>query len=195
MKKLLIIAIAFFFISSTTNAQGGFRLGIKGGANLNMISGVSFTDGYDLAYHLGGFAEIDFNKKIGIQPEVLFNQSTTTTESGYNSIYQNLITPNQNITLNYLSIPILLRWNLGELITLNAGPQFGILLNKDEHLLQSGAAAFSSGDFSMVGGLQINLKTLRVYGRYNIGMKNINDYDQKDKWTNQQIQIGVGLKL
>jgi hypothetical protein len=195
MKKVIIASLALFCITVSSYAQGGFRLGIKGGANMNKISGVSFEDGYDLAYHLGGFAEIDFTKKIGIQPEVLFNQSTSTTASGYNSIYQNLIIPNQNITLNYLSIPILLRWNVGELITLNAGPQFGILLNKDEHLLQSGQSAFTDGDFSMVAGLQFNLKTLRIYGRYNIGMKNINDYDQKDKWTNQQIQLGVGLKL
>jgi len=47
----------------------------------------------------------------------------------------------------------------------------------------------------MVGGLQFNLKLLRVYGRYNIGMKNINQIDQKDKWTSQQIQVGVGLRL
>ena len=47
----------------------------------------------------------------------------------------------------------------------------------------------------MVAGLQINLKTIRLYGRYNIGLKNINQIDQQDKWTSQQIQLGVGLRL
>jgi hypothetical protein len=81
------------------------------------------------------------------------------------------------------------------MFSLVAGPQFGILINKNDNLLQNGQSAFASGDFGMVGGLQVNLKVLRIYGRYNIGLKNINDIGQKDKWTNQQIQLGIGLRL
>lgn len=99
------------------------------------------------------------------------------------------------VTLNYLSIPILLRYSVTKLVTLNLGPQFGILMSQDQTLLKNGTRAFADGDFSMVGGLQFNLKLLRFYGRYNIGMKNINQIDQKDKWTSQQIQVGVGLRL
>jgi hypothetical protein len=51
------------------------------------------------------------------------------------------------------------------------------------------------GDFAMVLGGQINLSVLRIYGRYNIGLQNINDIDSKDKWTNQQIQLGLGLRF
>jgi hypothetical protein len=36
---------------------------------------------------------------------------------------------------------------------------------------------------------------LRVYARYNIGLTNINNIDDRDKWTSQQIQVGLGLKL
>jgi hypothetical protein len=61
--------------------------------------------------------------------------------------------------------------------------------------LQNGKSAFKSGDFAMVAGAQVNLKMLRIYGRYNIGLQNINDIDQKDKWTNQQIQLGLGVRL
>ena len=81
------------------------------------------------------------------------------------------------------------------MFSLVAGPQFGILINKNDNLLQNGQSAFTNGDFGMVGGLQVNLKVLRIYGRYNIGLKNINDIGQQDKWTNQQIQLGVGLRL
>jgi len=47
----------------------------------------------------------------------------------------------------------------------------------------------------MVLGAQVNLKVLRVYGRYNIGLQNINDFSDQQKWTNQQVQLGVGLKF
>lgn len=197
MKHLFLALIAITSISIGANAQSGFRLGVKGGANLNQVEGASFNDGFAFSYHLGGFAEIDFSKKLGIQPEVLWNQSKTTYGTGLSNVYQPLLNPtaSKDITLNYLSIPILLRYNIGNMLTLNAGPQFGILLNKDKNLLQNGEQAFTNGDFGMVAGLQVNLKTLRLYGRYNIGLKNINDIDQKDKWTNQQIQLGVGLRL
>lgn len=198
MKKLLLASFAMFAIAVAVNAQGGFRLGIKGGLNLNQIQGVSFNDGFNYGYHLGGFAEIDFTKKIGIQPEVLWNQSNSQMSGQFATLYPSITNPNtlnQDVVLNYLSIPILLRYNLGSMFSIVAGPQFGILTNKNQNILQNGQKAFSDGDFSMVAGLQVNLKALRLYGRYNVGMKNINQIDQKDKWTSQQIQLGVGLRL
>lgn len=197
MKKLLLASFAILLISIAANAQGGFRLGIKGGLNMNQINGQSFDNGFTYGYHLGGFAEMDFTHKFGIQPEVLFNQTNTKVASGFATLNQVVTNPNMsdNVTLNYLSIPLLFRYNVGGMFTLLMGPQFGILINKNDNILLNGQSAFTKGDFGMVGGLQVNLKVLRLYGRYNIGLKDINDIGQKDKWTNQQIQLGVGIRL
>lgn len=196
MKRLLLAFTAIIVFTAASYAQGGIRLGVKVGTNLNKIQGQSFKDGFDLSYHAGGFAEIDFNKKWGIQPEVLFNQ-TSGRRSNFNTLYTSVANPNgsEKIKLNYLSIPVLLRYNIGSILSLNAGPQFGILLSEDKTFLQSGQSAFKNGDFSMVAGAQLNFKFLRVYGRYNIGLQNINDIDNKEKWTNQQIQLGLGLRF
>jgi hypothetical protein len=87
----VILFLAFLVIGTTTlHAQAGFRFGIKAGANGDKISGQTFKEGYNLSYHLGGFAEIDLTKKIGIQPELLWSQSTTTKASGLPAIYQTL---------------------------------------------------------------------------------------------------------
>jgi hypothetical protein len=198
MKKILLASLAIIAMTVIVNAQGGFRMGIKGGLNLNQIEGVSFNNGFNYGYHLGGFAEIDFSKKFGIQPELLWNQSNTQVSAEFATLYPTLTNPNtlnQEVVLNYLSIPLLLRYNLGGMFSIVAGPQFGLLMNKNQNLLQNGQKAFSDGDFSMVAGLQVNLKAFRLYGRYNVGMKNINQIDQQDKWTSQQIQLGVGLRL
>ncbi|MBL7760207.1 MAG: porin family protein [Sediminibacterium sp.] len=192
MRKLLLTLLSFTVIGITANAQGGFRLGVKAGANMNKISGQSFKDGYDLSYHVGAFAEIDITKTIGIQPEVLWNQTTTKRANSFDAIYASLP---QDVKLQYLAIPVLLRINVTNLITLNAGPQFGILMNKDDNLITNGQAAFKSGDFSLVAGAQLNLTALRIYGRYNIGLQNVNDVTSQEKWKNQQIQLGVGLRF
>jgi hypothetical protein len=84
---------------------------------------------------------------------------------------------------------------VSKLLTLNVGPQYGILIDKNETLLKNGQQAFKNGDFSMVGGVSLNLNPVRIYGRYNIGLSNINDIDDKDSWRSQQIQLGIGLKL
>jgi hypothetical protein len=196
MKRVIFLLMVATTVTTLASAQG-FRAGIKAGANMNKVSGQSFKDGFDLSYHVGGFAEIDFNKKWGIQPELLWSQSRTTRSSGFNAIYSGILNPNsdQDIRLDYLAIPILLRYNVGSMLSLNAGPQFGILINQNDNLLQNGQKAFKNGDFAMVFGGQLNFDFVRIYGRYNIGLQNINDIDNKDKWTNQQIQLGIGLRF
>lgn len=193
MKKILFSSLTILVFVFTTQAQG-FKAGIKFGANGTKIDGQSFQDGYKLSYQAGVFAEIDFNKKVGIQPEVLFGQTSSRTVSGLGAVTSNL-TSDQDVNLNYLSIPILLRYNIGKLVTLNLGPQFSILLNKDNTMFQNGKQAFKSGDFAMVGGVQLNFSFLRVYGRYNVGLTNLNDVSDQEKWKSQQLQLGIGLKL
>jgi len=193
MKKILFIVACFACFCATGNAQD-FHLGAKGGVNLSKIEGQAFKDGFNAGFHLGGFAEIDISKTFGVQPEVLFNQTNTTVASDATDIY-NMALNGQKKTLNYLSIPVLLRINFTKLLTINLGPQYSILMNKHETILQNGVDAFKSGDFAAVVGAQVNLGSLKVYGRYNIGLSNINDIDNKDKWKNQQIQLGLGFRL
>lgn len=192
--KLFLPIIAALLISSASFGQ--FHIGIKGGANVTKVEGKSFKDEFRYGYHLGGFAEIGFRGKLGIQPEVLFNQYNTTLDSNYKELYENAFNSGQNVKLNYLSIPILVNYKLlGNFLTLQAGPQFGVLLDNSRTLLQNGGDAFKKGDFSMVGGVQMKLAMLRVSGRYTVGLNNISDLGNSDKWKNQGFQLSVGLAL
>lgn len=47
----------------------------------------------------------------------------------------------------------------------------------------------------MLAGLQLNLSSFRIYGRYNIGLTNLSDIGNAESWKYQQIQLGVGLKV
>ena len=194
--KLFLSLLAALFFSQAMMAQ--FHIGIKGGANVSKIEGKSFKDEFRYGYHLGGFAEIGLGGKFGIQPEVLFNQYSTTVDSSYKTLYQNVFNPayQSNVKLNYLSIPVLLSYKvLGNLLVLQAGPQFGVLLDNNKTLLQNGGTAFKSGDFSMVGGAQVKIAAFRFSGRYVVGLNNLNDIDDRDKWKNEGFQLSVGLAL
>ena len=193
MKKIIA---ATAIILATFQAQSQkIAIGIKAGANLTKVTGKAFKEEFDLGYHAGAFAEIELNKSWGIQPEVLFNQVNTNRASGIDSIFNNWQENTSSIQLNYLTIPILLRVNINSLISLNFGPQFGILLNKNESLWSNGKTAIKSGDLSAVGGVTFSLRSLRVFGRYVIGLNNINDIPNSDEWKSQQIQLGVGFKF
>lgn len=192
MKTKLLTLVITTFIFSAAHSQG-FHLGIKGGANINKLTGKSFRDEFSFGYHLGGFAEIGLRNKFSIQPEVVFNQINQDTASKFSQVYKldNL----SKVKLNYLSIPILLNYKLSNFISVQAGPQFGILMDQNAKLVQNGKDAFKKGDFSMLGGVQLKFSSVRIYGRYALGLSNLNDIDNSDKWKSQSFQVGVGLAI
>ena len=191
-RKILSLAIILSLGSSAIFAQS-LHLGIKGGADINKLTGKSFKDQFSFGYHVGGFAEIGLTSRFGIQPEVLFSQVNVDTSNNFSSVYD--FNNTKQIKLQYLKIPLLFNYKPNNFVALQLGPQYGIILNKNSTLLENGKNAFKSGDFSMVGGLQLEISKIRIYGRYAVGLSNINDIDNQEKWKNQTIQIGVGLTL
>jgi hypothetical protein len=193
--KLAIMVIALLTMQA---ASAQFRLGVKAGANLVKVEGKSFKDEFRYNYHAGGFAEIGLtrNGKLTLQPEVLFNQYSTTLDSNFKSVYENVLSSEQtHVKLNYLTIPILLNYRLIGPLYLQAGPAFSILMDQDKNFLQNGGDAFKKGDFSMIGGAQVRIAKIYLSGRYVVGLANINDIDNKEKWKSQALQLSVGLSL
>ncbi len=194
MKTKLLSLFTALLISQAMMAQ--FHLGIKGGANITKVDGKSFKDEFRYGYSLGGFMEIRMGNKFVLQPEVLFNQYSTRLDSNYKNIYHDVFDGNSNIKLNYISIPILINYKLiGSFLSLQAGPQFGILIDQNRTLLQNGGDAFKKGDLSLLGGVQFKVGPMRINGRYAVGLNNISDIADNDKWKNQGFQVSVGLAL
>ena len=194
MKTKLLALSAFLFISAGAMAQ--FHLGVKGGANITKVDGKSFKDEFRYGYALGGFMEIRMGNHFVLQPEVLWNQYATRVDSNYQHVYQDVFNGNTNVKLNYLSIPLVLNYKLiGSFLSLQAGPQVGILIDKHRTVLQNGGDAFKSGDFSMLAGVQFKIMNIRINGRYAIGLNNISDLPDEGKWKNQGFQVSVGLAL
>jgi hypothetical protein len=191
MKTKLLILAMLVFTGSAGFAQ--FSLGIKAGANLGKIEGQPFKNEFALTYHAGAFATIKLSKKWAIQPEVLFNQINSDTTANFSDVFK--VKNISHLQLKYLSIPLLLNYNLNKIIALQAGPQFGVLMNQNDNLLQNGKNAFNSGNFSLVGGVQLKLLKLRIYGRYVGGVTNINHFGNSGTWKPTSVQLGIGVAL
>lgn len=193
--KLLVPLAAFLFFSLAGMAQHVpvFQLGVKGGVNITKIDGQSFSDEFNYGYHAGAFATIKITNHIQIQPEVLFNQFNTKVDTAFSNVLnvKNL----KDVKLNYLSIPLLLNITPVKFISFQVGPQFGVLLDKHKNLFENGKDAFSGGDLSMLAGVQLNFAGLRLSGRYMVGLANINDVSNSDKWKNQGFQVSLGFRI
>src|SRR3954453_16662108 len=114
MKTKFSVLIVCVLLAQASMAQ--FHIGVKGDANIAKIDGIAFKDEFRYGYHLGGFAEIGLGKKWALQPEVLFSQYSTTVDSSFKNIYQNVnFSELGDIKLNYLSIPLLLNYKVGSL--------------------------------------------------------------------------------
>ena len=197
LKMLPILAILMVTISTSYAQQlPFFELGFKGGTNITKVDGVSFKDEYKYGYSAGAFALLKVGKKWQVQPEVLFNQYASKTAANFDDMNpfghgNNL----KDVRLNYVSIPLLLDYSPTRFFTLQAGPQYGILIDKNVNLVQNGKNAFKNGDFSMLGGIQLNIANFKIGGRYFVGLNNINDLDNKNKWKNQGFQLSLGLRI
>jgi hypothetical protein len=191
--KLVFLTLALLLtIAGGIKAQG-INFGIKGGANMYKIDGRSFNDEFNFAYNVGAYAEINFTKNWGVQPELLWNQTNFRTSDQFENIVPEGFNDIKG-SLNYLTIPLLLSYRPTKIISFQAGPQFGILVNQTS-IVDSAKAAFKHGDFSLVGGVQLNLGAIKLGARYFIGLNNISNVTTVEEWKNQGAQLYVGFRI
>src|SRR5260221_2630382 len=117
MKKAGFLVFSIFLLSFSQGWAQGFHLVGKIGTNISQITGRSFDQGFQWGFSAGVFAELNFTDKWGIQPEVLFNQTQTQTASNFNEVYDQGIN-SRSVSLNYLSIPILLSYKIITLLSI-----------------------------------------------------------------------------
>ena len=192
-KSIVLSLLLLTFAVIQSRAQG-VHLGVKGGANIFKVDGQGYDQGFQFGYNVGAFAEINFPGAWGIQPELLWNQTNYHTGTSFHDVVPDGVNDVKG-KLNYLSIPLLLSFRPVKIISFQAGPQFGILLNQDKNLLQNGQEAFRKGDISLVGGVQLNLANIVVGGRWVGGLRNINAITTDNTWKNQGFQVYAGFRF
>lgn len=191
MKKLLLTS--FVMVLALYSFAQGISGGVKAGMNL---SNQKYTaDGFSLdtkakpGLHAGIFAVIMINEKMGIQPEALYSmQGARWDYAGDDS----------KLKFAYISVPVLFRYNITDMISVHAGPQFGILASakyEDEDGDETDIKDDSKGmDFGAAMGGEFELPNGIGFGaRYVIGLSNIaeDDPDIDESIKNRVFQIYV----
>lgn len=207
MKRIIFISLTFLSLSAFSQKrfdpyrdhENFFRIGAKAGVNINKINGQAYKDGFNYNYLLGGFMQFNFSRTFGIQPEVNFVQSSSEFTNSASDVYDDIFRngSQRKAKLDYLKVPILLNVNIGpsKRVKLQLGPQFSGLLSERVDSLQNGGNIFKKSDFAAVGGLWIQIPFVNLGARYEIGLRNLNDIDNQQKWNSQAFTVFVGFTL
>lgn len=180
-----------------TDSEKFFRFGAKAGVNANKISGKSYKEGFNYNYQLGGFLQINFSNRFGIQPEVNFVQTSADFSQDASEVYDDLFRDGSQKTakLNYLEVPLLLNINIGpsKKVKLQLGPAYGGLIKQTIDSLKNNGDIYKNGEWSGIGGLWLQLPFINLGARYKIGFSNINAIDNRQTWKSQSIQLFIGV--
>lgn len=195
MKKSLFLSVLLFSIISLVSAQE-FEFGGKAGTDLEKLNGAKFAEGFAFGYHAGVYAVVPVSKKWSLQPELYYSSATANKADNISAVYSGLnLDSIKRINFSFINVPILLTYKNGKSFAIQAGPKYSILSSSNLTVLNNAKNALSNGDFSLVGGVQIYFKRLRLYGRYEIGLSNINEVVNDEKWQRQSIHVGAAFKL
>jgi len=180
MKKAYLLVV-IFLVPLLLQGQG-VGIGIKAGANfanqdVKDISVKSVTD-----YLLGAYVNVNFSDKWGITPEVLY--------SAYGTDWNNA-----KVDLDYVSIPLMLRFKPIGLISLEAGPQFSFLTKAHVESVGDVKDQLKNNDFGLAFGAGVHLPLgFNVGARYILGFTNISDVSS-ESIKNRTFQLYAGWTI
>ena len=161
-KILGLILIATLLSTSQIQAQTTF--GLKGGVNYPSwkisLNGLDVNTSKSTKYVVGGFLNYELNESVSIQPEILYQVMGTLADS---------------IDLSYISIPLLFKFALTDILYVEAGPQFGLLLgasSKSDTAVKKTNFKTTDIQFVFGGGIKLTEK-IHAGFRYGYGLSNI----------------------
>lgn len=131
MKKIILTSI---MLCSVFAFSQDIKFGAKIGLNLSNLRGdypaAINEHNSKIGFHIGGFAQYGINDKFTLQPELLF--STQGNTYGYKTYYGGgtyYDGAEYNLKLNYLNLPIILKYKIIEKLSVEFGPQIGYLMS------------------------------------------------------------------
>ncbi len=201
--SVVLIVLTFSAAQAQQTSTETWHYGVKADINLSNATGSGMSSsGFTTSFQAGVFALHSLGNKFDFQPELLFTQTNFKKGSDFYTYYFNSgslnnINPNapDAINLSYLNVPLLLKYNFNKALSLLAGPQAGVLLYDVDGLRTDGKGGFKRVEISGNAGLQFNVANIAISARYNVGLTNINNIDNRYPWKSQHLQFGIAVKI
>jgi hypothetical protein len=197
--KKIFLGLLVFGSTITGFSQGKVTFGVKGGLNVSSLTGdYPSTEKTDskIGFHVGGTLELELTSKFSLLGEALIS-----TQGNKKEVVTSVSKTTQNISLTYLNIPVLVKYNILPKLSLEFGPQIGFAVSgKDKYeisdseigsfsletdLLKDGSVSIlgtpfeykkylNTVDFSLNLGASFQVtEKFYVQARYNKGLTNL----------------------
>lgn len=153
------------------------KYGVRGGftiSNLDFDPAPPMTNKHRNSMYFGFFATISLSKTVSLMPEIQFSA-----EGGNEEV----------LHLDYLQMPIFVRFKLSEKVHVGLGPQVSLKSNK----VDDGVKNFA---YSGIAGVEYKIShVLFADLRYTYGVTNVFEDYLNFEAKNTNIQIGVGYRF
>ena len=190
MKRLFTLLT--IIVMSQVQAQG-LDFGIKAGLNYANLSGIEdFNQRQGIS--AGLFAGARLGDKLGFQIDALYSQQGAEVDQSISQVIS-------EFNLDYISIPIVLKYYLTENVNIHAGPQLGILLNEETSVFNQTISAVEANTADWLGTIGVGLDLplgLRAEARYSFGLSRVNgsvslpDFDDLSNSRTQMTTLSIG---
>ncbi|WP_332733472.1 OmpA family protein [Flavihumibacter sp.] len=168
--------------------------GLLGAANFAKLR-VSDNDNLDynskFGWGAGAWLNIPLGKVVSFEPQLMYNSLKFETDAGAAFL--------KDTKVSYFSVPVLLKFHLGDKFALTAGPQFDFVSSvDDDNNRYTKDSLEKSGIALNVGAELFPHGRVTPFARYIHGLKNIDNRGNANpggEYFNQNIQVGLKLKL
>lgn len=198
--------------AARAQAHDGVHGGVKGGLNLATISNrLISSNGFGKnearwSYHGGAYLTVWLGEHLAVQPELLYS------DQGAKFTYQPYrgISTNNMVRMQIINVPVLLKiYPATKYFYLEAGPQFGLLLDATMEEVRSGnlgtttvnvKRGFKRGDYAVAAGLGVEAGRLVVGIRGIYGLSDLHRHTYVGSQSSESIhhrvaQAFVGIRL
>jgi hypothetical protein len=185
MKNLfavILVALGLATVPAFAQEQNVTRIGVKGGANFSNFRVDDVGDNnVKVGLNLGLFAKLPVSEAVAIQPELLYSSK------GSKLTYDNFLQGEgeYRFNLNYLELPVLAVFSLGDHFNIHAGPYAAYLtsanikdLNDDgtiQDIKDLNEKNFNRFDYGIAAGIGADFNGFIAGVRYNYGLNEVGE--------------------
>ncbi|WP_330745917.1 porin family protein [Chryseobacterium sp. CP-77] len=199
MKKHLLGLCVVIGAMSFAQSTDGPRFGVKAGGNLSSFTGSDSKS--KIGFYAGAFVNIPLSDAFSIQPEVVYSQQGAKAKDDYEMATYTV--KNMQQTLVYINVPVMVQYNATPEFYLEAGPEFGLLVNAQAKGDINGSTYKANNKdtmktFNFGAGIGLGYRfipNLGVSVRYIAGLTKILKDEFGDSSKNTNIQLGLNYSF